>query len=50
MAMNIEPLTAQTLSDKDYQTISSYIETNVGIKMPESKRVMIQSRLIPRLR
>jgi len=43
-------LSSQSLSDKEYQTISSYIETNVGIKLPESKKVMIQSRLIPRLR
>lgn len=48
--MGNELLSVQTLSDRDYQIISSYIETNVGIKMPESKRVMIQSRLIPRLR
>lgn len=40
----------QNLTDKEYQTISSYIESNVGIKLPETKRVMIQSRLIPRLR
>lgn len=48
--MGNELLSTQTLSDKEYHTIASYIETNVGIKMPESKRVMIQSRLIPRLR
>jgi hypothetical protein len=43
-------LSNQSLSDKEYQTISSYIEANVGIKLPETKRIMIQSRLIPRLR
>jgi len=43
-------LSAQNLTDSEFHTISSYIETNVGIKMPESKKVMIQSRLIPRLR
>ena len=48
--MGKELLSVQTLSDREYQIISSYIETNVGIKMPESKKVMIQSRLIPRLR
>lgn len=38
------------LTDKDYKTISSYIESTVGIRMPEAKRIMIQSRLIGRLK
>ncbi|MCR4938846.1 MAG: chemotaxis protein CheR [Treponemataceae bacterium] len=38
------------LTDKDFKTISSYIESNTGIRMPEAKRIMIQSRLIGRLK
>jgi len=38
------------LTDKDFKTISSYIETTVGIRMPEAKRVMMQSRLVGRLK
>lgn len=48
--MESELLSNLSLTDKEYQTISSYIEANVGIKLPETKRIMIQSRLIPRLR
>lgn len=40
----------QELTEKEFNTIASYIETNVGIKMPSTKKVMIQSRLVPRLR
>lgn len=38
------------LTDKDYSIISAYIEKNVGIRMPEGKKVMMQSRLMSRLR
>lgn len=38
------------LSDKCFYKLSSFIESNFGIKMPESKRVMLQSRLQKRLR
>lgn len=38
------------LTDKDFKTISSYIEKTVGIRMPEAKRVMMQSRLVGRLK
>ena len=38
------------LSDQDFKTISSYIEKSVGIRMPEAKKVMMQSRLIGRLK
>lgn len=38
------------MTDKDYSIISSYIEKNVGIRMPEGKKVMMQSRLGSRLR
>ena len=48
--MENQLLTTPNLTDNEYNIISSYIEKNVGIKMPESKKIMIQSRLIPRLR
>lgn len=38
------------LTDKDYSIISDYIQKNVGIRMPEGKKVMMQSRLASRLR
>ena len=41
---------AQELSDKEFQTIARYIESTVGIKMPATKRIMMQSRLMRRLR
>lgn len=46
MAIAIE----QTLSERDFKQIAAYIESNVGIKMPETKRLMMQSRLAGRLR
>ena len=39
----------QELSDKEFQTIARYIESTVGIKMPDTKRIMMQSRLMRRL-
>lgn len=38
------------LSDKSFVKLSEYIYTNYGIKMPESKRNMLQARLQKRLR
>lgn len=38
------------MTQQEFKTIASYIEKNVGIKMPEQKKVMMQSRLAPRLR
>ncbi|MCR5289567.1 MAG: chemotaxis protein CheR [Treponema sp.] len=38
------------MSDVEFKTISSYIEKKVGIKMPEEKKLMIQSRLTSRLK
>lgn len=40
----------QGLTDKEFETISRFMESNVGIKMPASKRIMVQSRLMSRLR
>ncbi len=39
----------QTLSMKDFQKLSTFIKSKVGIKMPEAKRVMVESRLRKRL-
>lgn len=38
------------LTDQDFKTISSYIESSVGIRMPEAKKIMMQSRLVGRLK
>jgi chemotaxis protein methyltransferase CheR len=43
------PISAE-LTDTEFQTISRFIESHVGIKMPPTKRAMMQSRLINRLR
>lgn len=40
----------QDLTDKEFSKIARYIESAVGIKMPETKRIMMQSRLMRRLR
>ena len=38
------------LSDSDFSRLSKYIYSNYGIKMPDSKRQMLQARLQKRLR
>ncbi len=38
------------LSDEEFRKLSEFIYNNFGIKMPEIKRVMLQSRLQKRLR
>ena len=38
------------LSDTDFSRLSQYIYSNYGIKMPDSKRQMLQARLQKRLR
>ena len=38
------------LSNEEFKIISEYIETNVGIRMPPTKRIMMQSRLLHRLK
>ena len=40
----------KTLSEAEFKKIASYIEKNVGIKMPPEKRLMMQSRLTSRLK
>lgn len=41
---------AVQMSDREFRTISKYIEETVGIQMPDSKRIMMQSRLSRRIR
>lgn len=38
------------LSDKDFLRLSHFIESQLGIKMPEAKRIMLESRLQKRIR
>lgn len=42
--------TTPTLTPTEFRQLASYIEKNVGIKMPEQKRLMMQSRLVTRLK
>lgn len=38
------------LTDEQFKMLSDFIQDNVGIKMPPSKKLMVQSRLFPRLK
>lgn len=38
------------LTDEQFFKLSTFIQDNIGIKMPESKRLMVQARLWPRLK
>ncbi len=38
------------ISDVDFKRLSSFIESELGIRMPDTKRVMLESRLQKRLR
>lgn len=38
------------LSKKEFEKLSNFIFTNYGIKMPQEKKIMLQSRLLKRLR
>ena len=40
----------EALTDSQFHKLSSFIHTNVGIKMPDEKRLMVQSRLTSRLK
>lgn len=48
----ITPLFEQLdpMTDAQFHKVSSYIESKVGIKMPETKKLMMQSRLTARLK
>lgn len=48
--MSFEVTRIKDLTDKEFKIISQYIEKNVGIKMPSSKRLMMQSRLTSRMK
>jgi chemotaxis protein methyltransferase CheR len=39
-----------SLDDADFRRLSKYIEEELGIRMPESKRIMLESRLSKRMR
>lgn len=43
-------LSYKGISDKDFKRLSAFIESELGIKMPENKRVMLESRLQKRVR
>lgn len=40
----------KVLEDKEFRKIATFIETKVGIKMPISKKLMLHSRLLSRLK
>jgi chemotaxis protein methyltransferase CheR len=42
--------TKNNLSDSDFNKLASFIYTNYGIKLPITKKIMLESRLKPRLR
>ncbi len=46
----ISSLKAQQLSDKLFLKLSRFIEENYGIKMPQAKKTMLESRLKKRLK
>jgi len=47
----MDPLfSTDTLKESDFRRLAHFIESHLGIKMPPSKRVMLESRLQKRLR
>lgn len=49
--MSPAPLeTGSQLTDRDFRSIAELIETEVGIKLPQSKRLMLEGRLLKRVR
>jgi len=46
----LSPGALAVLSDADFRRLSSFIQSELGIRMPETKRVMLESRLQKRLR
>jgi chemotaxis protein methyltransferase CheR len=40
----------EPLSEKDFQKLSELIQSHIGIRMPETKKIMLESRLHKRLR
>jgi len=45
-----EARAAARLSDRDFARLSEFISGTIGVKMPEAKRTLLESRLIKRLR
>jgi len=43
-------INTESLSDKEFYLLSKFIEDNTGIKMPFSKKIMLQTRLFKRLK
>lgn len=43
-------LSPPTLTDSQFKKLAEFIQTNVGIKMPDEKHLMVQSRLTSRLK
>ena len=50
MNSNIELAARAELTDAQFHKIADFIQTNVGIKMPDQKKIMVQSRLYSRLK
>ena len=48
--MELEKISKASLSPKEFTKLSEFIKTEYGIKMPEAKKQMLQSRLQKRLR
>ncbi|RST85398.1 chemotaxis protein CheR [Aquibium carbonis] len=46
----IETGTAQSLSDKEFERLATFIGDKVGIRLPPTKRLMVEGRLRKRLR
>ena len=50
MSKTVEITSKTTLTDEQFHKIADFIQTNVGIKMPDQKKIMVQSRLYSRLK
>ena len=50
MPERLETVGYGALSDRDFRRLSEYIERELGIRMPDTKRVMLESRLQKRVR
>ncbi|MFP4382970.1 MAG: CheR family methyltransferase [Spirochaetia bacterium] len=46
----IFPSSSTVLSEEQFKRLSTYIETELGIKMPPAKKIMLESRLQKRIR
>lgn len=47
---NLSDIYRTQLTDSEFKKLSTYIQDNYGIKLPEVKKIMLQSRLHKRLR